>query len=914
MKPLRRAWKRLLGALFRNRREADLASEIQSHVEMLTEDNIARGMTPNQARRAAMITFGGVEAAKENYRDQRGLPGLESLAHDVRFAARSMRRNPAFTATVVACLGLGIGASTAIFSLFNAAMFRSLPVARPDRLVFFSYSETTGDMSAVRRLTTGTGGVSLPYATYQALRDQARSLAGVFVSVPTGFDSNSLTVGLAGRPFTADGELVTANYFAVLGVSPVMGRAFTESDSAAGAPDVAVVSHKFWQREFEGRGSVVGQTIAVNGTPYTLIGVAPAGFSGLGGVIPDFWFPLRPGSALRPWGSRSTVPDAYFTDRRWWWCHVGGRLKPGATRQQAVSEAQYLHHRSITAGVDNVPAGLPVLSASSVSPAFQAIRRAFSTPLSILLVTASLTLLMACANVATLLLARARARQKEIGVRLAIGASRFRVVRQLLTESVLLSAAGGALGLLFAHWGAPALLEQITGGYRQATLDVAPDATVLAFAAAVSLATGILFGLAPALRAARTDLAPQLIQAAASITPRCGMMRALVAAQIALSVVLLFAAGLFIRTLRNLDSLNLGFRRDNLLLFDLDPVRSGYTGDRGMSLPNRLAERVAALPGVRSVTYVQEALLSGPANSTYIASDGPQLPSRPRDGDMFNRVGPGFCDVMGIRVVLGRDIESRDTDGTHPAAIVNETWARTYFPNQSPLGHRISLGGERFKPEDSYEIVGVAADAKYNQIRAATSRTVYTSYGARWDRVRRFAFAVRSGTAPGALIAPITRAAGEVAPGVPVYNVRTQRQQIDTAIGTERMLANVSGFFGSLALVLVAIGVYGTLSYGVARRTSEIGIRVALGASRAKVVWMILRESLAVAAAGLAVGLPAALALSHLAESALFGIDAHDGSTAIATIAVLAGIAAVSGLVPANRAARIDPIRALRHE
>ena len=916
MKPLRRAWNRLAGSLAGRRREAELADELQSHIDMLTEENLRRGMSAAEAQRAAMLTFGGMEAAKENYRDQRGVPALDSLQQDIRYALRGMRRNPAFTGVAVACLALGIGANTAIFSLFNAVMLRSLPVSHPAQLVFFGYSQAAGDMSPVRRITSGLSGASLPYATFEALRDHASNLAGIFMYAPVGGESNNgLTLDVSGQPFTTDGEMVSGSYFAVLGVSPVLGRPIVESDLSPGAPGVIVISHKLWLREFAGRSSAVGQSIRVNNSPFTVVGVAPPGFAGLSGNVSDLWLPLRPSPVLRPWGSRSSSMETYFADRRWWWCIIGGRWKPGTTLAQVQGEAEYLYRQSITAGVSNIPARLPALTVSSVSPTFQAVRRRLSTPLGILVVTAALMLLMACVNVAALLISRGKARQREIGVRLAIGASRARVIRQLLTESTLLSVCGGILGLLLAYWGAPTLLSLIAG-YRQTTqLDVGPDGAVLAFAAVVSLATGILFGIAPAVRAARQDLAHQLKEATASTTQRGGLARALVATQIGVSVVLLFGACLFVRSLRNLDGQHLGFDRDNLLLFDIDPERSGYTGQRGMALHNQLAERICRLPGVQSATYVQEALLSGTHNSTSTTTDGPPMPAGRTIEDYYNRVGPGFFDTMGMRVLLGRGIELRDTDGGHPAAVVNESWARAHFPNENPVGHHLRAGGETFDPRYAYEIVGVAVDAKYNRMREAPPPTVYLAYGEKWGRTRRMCFVVRSaGVAPAALMASVAEAVHSVDPALPLYNARTQRQQIEEATGTERMLARVSIFFGALALLLVAIGVYGTLSYAVTRRTGEIGIRMALGARRTTVVWMILRESLIVAGIGLAAGLPAALALSRFAEDALFGVDAHDGVTVAATVLILSTIASISGFLPANRAARIDPIRALRHE
>ncbi len=914
MKALRRVWNRLAGSLADGRREAELADEFESHIGMLTEENLQRGMSPAEARRAALLTFGGVEAAKESYRDQRGLPTLDSVRQDVRYALRGMRRNPIFTAVAVACLALGIGANTAIFSLINAVMIRSLPVHHPEQLVFFQYT-SAGDISAVQRLSSGYGQYSLPYATYEALRDRARTLAGVFVFVSLGVQSNGVTVNLGGQSMAADGEMVTGSYFSELGISPIVGRTIVDDDLNPGSPNVAVISHRFWLRELGGERSAVGRGITVNGLPFAIIGVTPPGFAGLThGTGPDVWVPLRTPPGLTPWGSQAAASQSIFADRRYWWCTIGGRRKPGVTESQVLAEAQFLFRQSITEGLNQVPQNLPKLTVSGESPGFEMLRKKFLAPLRILMVTAALVLLIACANVATLLVARAKSRQKEIGVRLAIGASGARLIRQLLTESLLLSVCGGGLGLLFARWGGPALLFLIPGSQQAASLDVSPDGAVLAFAAAVSVATGILFGLAPALRAARVDLAPQLTEAAASTTPRPGMARVLVASQVALSVVLLFGAGLFVRTFQNLNGQNLGFQRENLLVFELDPARSGYTAAGGNALYNRLLERIQGIPGVRSSSLSQYVLLSGWSTTSPSSTDGgvPLAPGQP-NGVHWNRVGPGFFETMGIRVRLGHGIGWRDMDANHPAAVVNEAWARTFYPNENPIGHRIS-GGDRFDPLKAYEIVGVAEDAKYDRMREAPPRTVYISFGTSSDRVRRMCFVVRTAGDPLAMSAPVREAIGGIDPNLPLFNVKTQTRQIEEALGQERMLAQISTFFGALALLLVAVGIYGTLSYTVAQRTGEIGIRMALGARRAEVVWMILRESLVVAGFGLAAGLPVALALARLVVSSLFGIRTYDGATIAATVFILSAIAAVAGFLPANRASRIDPIRALRHE
>ena len=512
-----------------------------------------------------------------------------------------------------------------------------------------------------------------------------------------------------------------------------------------------------------------------------------------------------------------------------------------------------------------------------------------------------MVLLIACANVATLLLARAKSRQKEIGVRLAIGASRARIIRQLLTESVLLSMCGGVCGFLFVYWGARALLAVMVGARQIGQLNVTPDTTVLLFTAAVSLASGVLFGLAPAFRASRSGLAHQLTETAAATTPRHRLAKVLVASQIALSVVLLFGAGLFVRTLRNLNGQQLGFEREDLLLFEVAPDRSGYVGARGIALHNQLRERIERLSGVRSVTFSEFALLTGWSNSSPGTTDrGPLTPPGQPDSVYYNRVGPRFFETMGVRVLLGRGIQQSDTDIGRPTAVVNESLARACSPNENPVGHRISVGLS-FNPQKSYEIIGVVKDAKYDRMREAPPRTVYLSYGTTWDRTRRMCFAVRAVSDPLAITASVREAIRDAEPKLPLFNVRTQREQIQEALGQERMMADISSCFGALALLLVAIGIYGTLFYAVTQRTGEIGIRVALGAPKVGVVWMILRESLAVAALGLAVGLPVALASSRLAASILFGVSPHDGVTLIASAALLAAIAIFSALAPASR-------------
>jgi predicted permease len=911
MKALRRAWNRLIGTVAGRRRERDAADEFECHIDMLTEENLRRGMSPDEARRAARLTFGNIEVTRESYHDQRGLPTLDSFQRDIRYAFRGMRRNPVFTAIAIACLALGIGANTAIFSLVNAVMLRQVGAAHPEQLVHFQY---TRPPNGAQWSTSGYGPQSFPYTAYEAMRDSAKTLDGVAAYAPLGYGKDGVTIKAGGQLLTAAGEMVTSSYFSILGISPVAGRLIAANDLAAASPNVVVISQRLWQRELGGDRSVIGRSISLNGTPSTIIGVAPASFAGLTpGIGPDVWVPLRPVADFKPWGQKSAASAEAYRDRRYWWCMIVGRRKPGSTPAQVQTEAEFLFRQSFSAESKQLQERLPQLLVSQISPGFWMMRRGYASMLQVLMVLAALVLLIACTNVAMLLLARAKARQKELGIRLAIGAGHARLIRQLLTESVLLSLCGGVLGLLFAKWGGPALLRLLPGS-QNFLIDLHPDTTVLAFALIVSLTTGILFGLAPAFRASRVDPARQMTETAAPNAPHHVMGKVLVATQVGLSVVLLFGAGLFLRTFRNLSGQELGLQRDNLLLFEIDPDRSGYKDERGFELYRRLTQRVEALPGVRSVSLVWVPLLSRSHSSSYFSLEAGVSPDRGRSNEAyFNFVGPRFFETMGIRVLLGEGITLRDTESKRATAVVNKAWAREYFPTGNPIGQRVSLG-QTFDPLESYEIVGVAEDAKYDELRDDVPRTIYFSYTAPQARLWPMSFVVRTAGEPLVMGDSVRGAVREVNPNLPLFNMRTQNAQIDESLGVERMLAHGSTLFGALALLLVAVGIYGTLSYVATQRTGEIGIRMALGASRASVVWMILRGALVTVAWGLAAGLPVALILARLASSTFYGVKPYDALTIVATVLILWSVAAVSGFVPASRASRIAPMHALRHE
>lgn len=863
------------------------------------------------------MRFGGLDSAMEVWRDERGLPWLENLFRDVRYAFRGMRRNPGFTAVAVACLALGIGVTATVFSVVNAVVLRPLPVHDPGQLALFRY-EATGDISAVRRTQVGDDRTTFPYAVYEALRERARTLDGLIAFVPLGMNQESLTVQTAGESTVAAGEMVSAEYFQTLGVAPFLGRTIAPDDVKPGAPNVAVTSHRFWLRELGGHPSAVGRNITINGTPFTIVGVTPRHFLGLDpSLAPDLWIPLRDMPLLKPWGRLRSGPKGLspFADRRYWWCYLVGRQKPGTDREQVLAEGNALFLDSITAGLTPAPAAaaLPHLDLAPAARGLDILRRSFSNPFRILMASVSLVLLIACANVATLLLARARSREREVGARLALGASRSRLTCQFLVEGILLASLGGAAGLLLSFWGCDGLVPLLAAAGRPIPLDVTPDKVVLAFVVAISVLTGVLFGLVPALQASRVNLGRQVMAAGGRHSAPFAIGRVLVGAQAALSVFLLCAALLFVRTLQNLENQDLGFNRQNLLLFEIDPRRGGATMEQSVAIYDRALAEIQTLPGVRSASVSAAALLSGFTDSGPVTTDGAQSPSGTENDVYFNIVGPDFLETMGIGIVAGRGIDWRDIRSRSRVAVVNEAVARRLFPNENPLGRRFGFETP-FDPRTAFEIVGIARNAKYGAIRADAPPTAYLPYGALPERVARMCFGVRTTADPLSVVSAVREAMKNVAPGLPMIDLRTQRDQIGRALEQERMLAWLSSLFGGLALLLVSVGVYGTQAYSVSRRTREIGVRIALGASRASVTWMVTRESVVLACSGLAIGLPAALGSARLVTSRFFGVAAHDGWILATTTLVLIAACVMAGLLPASRASRIDPIHALRCE
>jgi predicted permease len=883
--------------LFRQRAlDSRLDEELQFHLDLETAANRRRGMTAPEAERAARRAFGGEQQVKEIYRAQRGLPMLELLFKDLQYGLRTIRRSPGFTAIAVLSLALGIGANTAIFTLIDALMLRSLPVEKPDRLV------AIGDVARPGGMSNGGPRLDLfSYPLYRQLREQNQVFSGLAASGRAG----RLDVEISGGgEEPVRGRLVSGNFFAVLGVRPALGRTFrAEEDRAPGSSPVVVISYDYWQSRFARDPAILGRVLKVNGAVLTVIGVGPRGFIGeVVGSAADLWIPLSMQAQVNPGDGRLDRRDSN-------WLLLLGRLKPGVSLAQARTRMTALAMQAV---LD--PAHTLRGQTVAVQPGgrgFSSLRRRFSQPLGTLMIVVGLVLLIACANIANLLLARAATRRKEISVRLATGASRARLVRQLLTESLLLAALGGAAGLLLAWAGSGILLRLAAGGATPVPLNVQPNGTMLAFTAGVAALTGILFGLAPALRSTRIDLGPALKENARSVTAAGGrrLGKLLVAGQVALSLLLLVGAGLSVRSLVNLETLDVGYSRSHVAVLRTDPIASGYATAQQLPLTQRLIERLRSIPGVVGATVSENGIFSGTDSGTGTLRIPGFTSTREEDlSATEDRVGPGYFQVLGVPLVARREFDRRDTAGSPRVVVLNETMARFYFGSRDPVGQSMQEDDLR------YTIVGVAKDMKERGLKGPAERRLYTPFLQITDGIEGFNFEIRTRGDAAQILPAVRREMHMLDGNLKVLSLEPVRVLIDRSITDEWLIAQLSGFFGVLALLLAAIGLYGVMAYSVSRRGNEIGLRMALGADRGSVVRMVLGETLALAAAGIAIGLPAAWGAARLLAASLVGVSSSDPATlGAATVAMLV-VAAFAGWVPAYRAAHMDPMAALRWE
>jgi predicted permease len=954
---LRRFLTRIGNFVTRRNDQQRLREEMEEHIALQAAENLGAGMSPSEARRQAVLKFGARDGIRESYHAEQGLPFLETLLQDVRYALRLLAKSPGFAAVAILTFALGIGANTAIFSLIDAVMLRSLPVEDPKHLVIFSW---TAHNDPKLNGESGYGdcddrehnqcSVSVPF--FQAVRAQSNSFSGVAAF------AGPLQIDLSGNgpANIVRGEFVSGDYFSMLGLKILFGRPLGPSDDRPSAAPAIVLDYRYWQRSFGADPSVVGRTVRLNNTEGVIVGVADPRFSGLTpGKTQDFFMSLSLAKRIRGewWGNQDRL-----TDPATWWVVVVGRLKPGVSIAQAQSEASAIFHNEVLHAAKPMltEADAPAIKLLPARKGLNGESSDIAPTLNLIMASVGFVLLITCANVSGLILARSAKRQREMAVRHALGAGRLRIARQLLTESLLLSVAGGALGILVAVWGVEAVAKLLSSGFNEPfPFVIAPDWRVLAFTTAVTLITGIVSGVAPTLRTARLDLTPTLRENASSLpgaaTHTGQGIRAgdvLVVAQAALSIVVLIGAGLLVRTLRNLQTLNPGFDTHNILLFGINPKFAGYQDRQTADLYRDLQQRFATLPGVISASYSEDALLSQSWSANEVHLDG--APPKSNVHTAVLTVGLDFFPTMRIPLLAGRAFTPTDlayasethaavakaeesankmpASGVTPAApsaakpsepqpapipvIINQTFARKFFPNQNPLGRHVG-NAQHDEPlqglQPGYRVVGIVADSKYDRLRREVQPTMFMPLVG-----NRAYFELRTAADPHALVKLVHQVVSKADDNLPLFDVRTQSEQIEKTLFRERLLSRLSSFFALLALALACVGLYGLLSYEVMRRTRELGVRMALGAQRRDLMRLVVRRGLLLVLIGAAVGCGAAIFLTRFMASMLYNVEPGDPVT-FASVAILLFLVALAACyMPARRAMRVDPMVALRCE
>jgi len=889
----------------RRRIYGDLSVEIREHLEEKIQE--FEGMSRKEAAAAARREFGNVTLSEENSREVWRWPSTEDFFMDIRYGLRTLARNPGFAAVAVLTLALGIGANAAIFSLMNALLLRTLPVNQPSQLVLFGPGKWGGIMDEV----PNRGWQLFSYPFYRQLQRDNRVFSEVTAisSMPNEVHG---TIGESSEPEAINARLVAGTYFSTLGVNPILGRTFSGDDDRVASP-LAVASYAWWKRRFAGDPAILGKKMSIGSTVYTVIGVTPEEFFGTTvGESPDVWIPLSMEELLPPgWKG---LNDKLFQS-----LYIIARRRPDVSVAQAQTNVNLLFKQAVRELVGSEPTKKQLddiehaqIELTPAARGLSRLRFQFSKPLRVLMVAVGLVLLIACTNIASLLLARATNRQREIAVRMSIGAGRLRVIRQLLTESFLLAMLGAVLGIALATWTSKLLLVMVSAGQEPLPLDVAPDSRVLLFTLLLSLATPLLFGLAPAWRAARVELNASLKQGRSTALVHSPLAKALIVSQVAFSLVLLTGAGLFLRTLFNLTNVDMGFNKNSVLLFQIEPASAGYQEDSRLArLYEEIERSVSAVPGVHAASFSMFTFDQGAWSEDGWTEEESQEAKSNRE-ILYNKVGTGFFSTMGLPLVAGRAFGPEDTLNSPKVAVINETLARRFFPSESPLGRRFRLGGPDAKPENDKLVIGVVKDAKYMALRERPWPAAYLPFsqavGYLWDFEVRFSGDARS------TVAAVRQAIREVDPRLPVSGVGTLAEQVDRSVVDQRLTAQLSSFFSLVAVFLACIGIYGLMSYAVVHRTNEIGIRVALGAQPGQVLRLIMRQGLVLAAAGVAVGIALAFIFTRLLRSLLFGVQPFDPVTFIGVAFLLTLIALAACYLPARRAMRVDPVVALRYE
>jgi predicted permease len=863
----------------RRRREEDLDEEVRSHLRMAAEERVEQGESAEQARVSAVREFGNVGLVKEVTRDMWGWGWLETLLQDLRYGLRMLAKNPGFTAVAVITLALGIGVNTALFSLLHDTILEALPISHPQELVQLTW------------LQRGNLGSNFNWPDYRPLLEPQAALPGLFAYL-----SREATLRLGETSERVRVQQVSGSYYSTLDLQGIVGRTLSPADDRPGAASAAVLSYAYWQRRFALDPAVLGKTVYLEETPLTIVGVTPPRFHGLGRLSPpDITCALN------------AVP---LPDGASYYVYLFARLKPGVALEVAQARVAARFHALLEGELKGERGwmGNIKLEVHSAGTGEYGGRLELGVPFGVLGVLAGVALLICCTNLASLLLARASARSREIAVRLALGAGRRRIIRQLLTESLLLGMGGGCLGLVVGWW-VHHLLTALLEITSAETFHFRLHLPLLAFTAGVSILTSVVFGLVPALRITRWGLQTAMRSGESSVARvSLAPTRAFLVGQVAASVLLLVGATLFIRTLRNLIAVDAGFDRDHLLLMTIDPRESRFQGDRVTGLLDELMERVPALPGVRSAALARIPVFGDSATKNVWVQGNA---GNGNSAVGFNIVGPTFFATNGIPLLMGREFSARDRAGAALVAIVNEAFAREYFSGQNPLGQR--FGDQGPKSAGKYEIIGVVKDARDTSLRFPPRPAIFQSLW-QFSQYPPFVLHVQVIGDPETMAASVRRSIQGIDPGLVVYGVRTMTEQINGTLHLERIFATLCTLFGALALGLCCVGLYGVTSYSVTRRTKEIGIRMALGAARPEVVWLFLRETLVLVAIGGMVGTPAAFATMKLLRGMLFGLSPSDPSSLLIVLLMLAGVAAAACLLPARRAMRVDPMVALRYE
>ena len=894
-----------LRSLFRRKTvESEMDEELRFHFEKQVEKLVRSGIVPAEARRRARLEFGGIDQVKEEYREARGISFLETLVQDIRYGLRILGRTPVITFVAILSLALGIGANTAIFSLIDTVMLRMLPVQKPEELIQVLRKSPRAGSEPTSSFTN---------PLWEQVRDHQDIFSGAFAWEDTHFDLSK-----GGAVHLANGLFVSGDYFKTLGVRPVAGRLMNAADDQRGCQGVAVLGYGFWQEQFGAAESAIGSTISLDHHIFQIVGVTAPGFYGVDiGQKFDVAIPICSAALFDGKSSR-------LEHRSWWWLNIIGRAKPGMSEEQLKARLDVIAPQIFGGAVpqDWNPEEQKdflkrTLLAVPASTGTSGLRRQFGEPLNILMSVVGLVLFIACANIASLMLARAAARNKEIAVRKVLGASRGRLIRQLLTECILLSSAGAALGILFARWGNALLVRYISTGSNQVFLDLSLDGRVLVFTAVIAVLTGTLFGVLPALRSTRVSLSSAMKGSQAEESEHGARFRPgkwIVASQVALSLVLLVTAGLFLRSFVKLITLDIGFDRDNVLLVSANLKTAKVPPDRYLATFEDLEKRLRSLPGVVSAGRSIMTPISGFEWNNNVHVDSPDAPTGDEALVDFNFVSPGYFQTLRTPILTGRGFDGRDTKTAPQVAIINQTMVQKFFHGANPTGKYFKL--DPWKPGEPapvIEVVGVIKDSKYESLRENTPPTAFFPITQIPEMDESATFELRSLTPPAGLIPAVQESAAAVNKEIPLQ-FRTLAKQVDDSLVQERLLATLSGFFGGLALLLAMIGLYGALSYAVTMRRTEFGVRMALGALPGSILRIVMKDVAVVLSAGLLSGAAISFVAVRLLEKLLFGLAARDPLTIATAIVVLSAVALLAAYLPARRAMRVDPMVALRYE